>query len=239
MTVEDADKIMSAALKVFDRIRTLHLTGGGEPFLHPNLAEMTEAAMKYSDKFDKLMLFTNSLTAIPDKLLSILKQSNKIVVQVSHYGVNPKREQEILDKLLKNGIKCKVEKYYGESQSFGGWVDFGEWKKYGRTTHELENIFQNCAATRVMKGNWRTRDGKMHWCSRSQRGMELGLIPDNPDDYIDLFDDSESIERKREKFERISNAQSILACDYCSGHHGTDDASLRFPAAEQINDESN
>lgn len=235
MTIEEADAIISAACKVFDRIKILHLTGGGEPFLHPRLAEMCESAMKYAYKFDKLMLFTNSVTSVSDELLSVLKKyEDKIVVQVSQYGVNLEREKDILNKLLENNVNCKIEKYYGDVQSFGGWVDFGVWEKRNRTPEELGSVFKNCAITRDMGGNWRTRDGKLHWCSRSQRGMELGLIPDNLDDYIDLLDNMESIQRKREKFENISNAHSISACDYCSGHQGTSDTSLRFPAAEQL-----
>jgi hypothetical protein len=235
MTVDEAGKILSAAFEVFDSIETLHLTGGGEPFLHPYLAELTEATMEYADKFGKLMIFTNSVTAISPELLTLFKlYYNKIIVQVSQYGINPEREQDILDTLIENGVSCKVEKYYGSDQAFGGWVDFGEWRKQGRTPQELESIFKNCAVTRDMGGNWRTRDGKLHWCSRSQRGMELGLIPDEPDDYIDLLDTAVSVKQKREKYIRISNARSISACDYCSGHQGTSDDSKRFPAAEQV-----
>ena len=36
MTVAEAERILEAAFSVADRITTLHLTGGGEPFLHPN-----------------------------------------------------------------------------------------------------------------------------------------------------------------------------------------------------------
>ncbi len=35
MTVEEAQKILDAAFDVADRIKTLHLTGGGEPFFAP------------------------------------------------------------------------------------------------------------------------------------------------------------------------------------------------------------
>jgi hypothetical protein len=83
-----------------------------------------------------------------------------------------------------------------------------------------------------MHGNWRTRDGKVHWCSRSQRGTELRLLPGNVDDYVDLLDGITG-EEKRAKFERIANKKNLSACDYCSGDQGTRDASKRFQAAEQ------
>jgi hypothetical protein len=112
-------------------------------------------------------------------------------------------------------------------------VDFGEWKPRGRADTELNATFRNCGITRHMNGNWRTRDGTAHWCQRSQRGKELGILPDYTGDYVDLFSD-ESAAQKREKFRFIMNARYLSACDHCSGDHGTDDAAKRFPAGEQI-----
>jgi hypothetical protein len=157
-----------------------------------------------------------------------------LVIQASLYEVNPKREEDVLSVLEATGAKLKIEKYYGDDQSFGGWVDFGEWKSQDRPDKELRGVFKNCAVTRDMHGNWRTRDGKIHWCSRSMRGMELGLIPDNPDDYIDLFNEKETKEQKQRKFTSIAGAQYISACDYCTGNQGTGDPNKRFKAAEQI-----
>lgn len=233
MTVEEERRILSAIFEVCDRINTLHLTGGGEPFLHVKLSEMIDEAMKYSDKFNRLMLFTNSTIPVSENLLdSIKKYTDKIVVQLSQYGINPEREQAVAKLLLSNGVNCKIEKYYGDEQSFGGWVDFGAWEKHDRTNEQIEQVFRNCAVTRDMHGNWRTRSGKVHWCSRSMRGMELGLIPDDPNDYVDLFDNT-GIEEKRVKFNRIAESKGLSACDMCSGNQGTDDKSKRFSAAEQ------
>lgn len=234
MTVNDEEKILSAAFDTIDYIKTLHLTGGGEPFLHPQLGELIEGAMKYSEKFDRLMLFTNCTVPVSPKLMSALvKYKEKILVQVSRYGLFPEREEKTLQSLLDNHICCKVVKYYGEEQDFGGWVDFGPWISQNKDAKTLEKRFRSCALTDVMHGNWRTRDGKVHWCTRSQRGMELGLIPDHPEDYVDLFD-STSREEKQEKFRQISKKQYISACDHCSGDPGTEEAALRHPAAEQI-----
>jgi hypothetical protein len=233
MTIDEAKRILGAAFEVCDHISTLHLTGGGEPFLHPELPELIKASCRYSDKFDRLMLFTNSTIPIKNDLLEIMtRHKDKLLVQLSQYGINPKRERNTAKLLTDNGIKCKIEKYYGDDQSFGGWVDFGSWDSYGKTPAELEQEFKACSITRVIKGNWRTRDGKVHWCSRSQRGMELGLLPDNPDEYVDLFDPS-GVEEKRARFAAIASAPYISACDRCSGDFGTTGTSKRFRAAEQ------
>lgn len=233
MTVTEAERILAALFDVCDRVTTLHLTGGGEPFLHPRLPELIETAMKYADRFDRLMLFTNSTVPIgPDLLGAIGRNKAKIVVQLSRYGINPQREQTAAQLLAERGVSCKIEKYYGDDQVFGGWVDFGAWEPRGRPPGELERVFGDCAVTRDMRGNWRTRDGKVHWCSRSQRGAELGLLPENTDDYVDLLGGASDLD-KRAKFERIAAARYLMACDWCSGDQGTDDKTKRHRAAEQ------
>ena len=236
MTTDEAAHILSEIFLIADHVRMLHLTGGGEPFLHPKLTELIELCMEYSDRYSWLMLFTNTTVPVSDTLLDTLKRyKDKIVIQTSLYGLYPEREKDVLNAFISNDIRCKIEKYYGDEQSFGGWVDFGKWESYNRLTNELVDIFHGCAVTRDMHGNWRTRDGKVHWCSRSQRGMDLGLIPDNPDDYIDLFDSTSVIE-KREKFKTIATTQYISACNHCSGEQGTNDMSRRYKAAEQERD---
>lgn len=234
ITVEEAERVFAAAFDVCDRIVTLHLTGG-EPFLHPKLPELINAAFKYKSKFDRLMLFTNSLVIIEPKVLdAIVRRKENIFIQLSQYGLNPEREVFVAKLLLENGIACKIEKYFGEKQSFGGWVDFGKWECYGRTRDEAIETYQSCAVTRQMRGNWRTRSGQVHWCSRSQRGVELGLIPDNADDYVDLFDEKTNRDEKRMKFQKIMHAKSLFACNYCSGDQGTTNVAKRFVAAEQV-----
>lgn len=233
MTLDECRKLLNAFFDVVDYVDILHLSGGGEPFLHRQLAELAGLCMEYGRHFGKLMLFTNCTVAPTQPLLDTLRRHrDKIVVQVSRYGIKPEKEAEVLAVLESAGVALKVEQYYGEEQSFGGWVDFGRFEPHGRTPEELHGIFQNCAVTRDMGGNWRGRDGKVHWCSRSQRGLELGMIPDFPKDYVDLFDHS-SREEKREKFRAIQKAGYLLACDYCSGDQGTADITKRYAAAEQ------
>ena len=234
MTVDEERRVLKAIFEVCDHIEILHLTGGGEPFLHKQFAEMIETAMEYSEKFDKLMLFTNCTVPLIPKVFDKLKfYKEKVFVQLSRYGFKPEQEEEFVQAIQSGGIQNRVRKYYDADQSFGGWISFGGWERQGKSKNVLTKRFKKCAVTCKLNGNWRTRDGKVHWCSRSQRGMELDFLSDNPDDYVDLFDVS-TAEEKRAKFLKIANKSYISACDYCSGDQGTDDSTLRFPAAEQV-----
>lgn len=233
MTLDEEKRILDALFKIYNRIETLHLTGGGEPLLHKQLTEMISLAMQYQDRFDRLMIFTNCTIPLTQELTdTLIKYKEKIFIQLSLYGVKHEAEKNFVQLIESANIPHRVRKYYGEDQAFGGWVNFGNWEKGGLSSDELENKFQGCAVTRVFGGNWRTRDGKVHWCSRSQRGTELGLLPDFPSDYVDLLDDT-SIGEKRAKFEQIAGRKYINACDYCSGEQGTEDTALRVKAAQQ------
>lgn len=236
LTISECRNILQAFFEVVDHVQTLHLSGGGEPFLHKQLADLVEECMRYTDQFDRFMLFTNSTVVPSFELLEVLKKyREKLVVQVSHYGIMPEREASVLEKIQSTGVTVKFQKYYGEDQTFGGWIDFGAWEDRGRSQNDLEKIYHHCGITSNMRGNWRTRDGKIHWCSRSQRGSELGLLPDFPDDYIDLFDHI-SVDEKREKFRSFLNRPYINACRFCSGDVGTQNLEKRYQAAEQMGD---
>ncbi|MBR1494694.1 MAG: radical SAM protein [Acidaminococcaceae bacterium] len=234
LTPDEACRILNALFEVVDHVKLLHLSGGGEPFLNQHLPELIDLCFEYGDKFDRLMTFTNSTILPKQELLEALERyGNKIIVSCSNYGLNLECAKEVYQKLEERGIPKRITKYYGEDQDYGGWVDFGPWDARGRASEELHKVFHNCGVTKFLHGNWRTRDGKCHWCQRSQRGMELGLLPDCSEDYVDLFGD-ESAEEKREHFKRIMEAHYLSACDHCSGDHGTEDVTKRFPAGEQI-----
>jgi hypothetical protein len=233
MTVPELRRLLDAFFEVVDSVEMLHLSGGGEPFLNKNLAEMIDLVFEYETRFERFMTFTNGIVPVPDKLFKALSNKPKLIVQNSDYGNMPERSEELRKCFAEKGINFRVNKYYGNNQDYGGWVDFGPWDSYGRTQEELAQIFANCGITKHMRGNWRTRDGKVHWCQRSQRGMELGLLPENSDDYVDLFS-SESREQKQNKFRKIEQARYLLSCDHCSGNHGTEDVTKRFPAGEQL-----
>jgi hypothetical protein len=235
MTLDEEQKILEAVFNVVDRVHTLHLSGGGEPFLHKDLPALIDAAFEYESRFERFMLFTNSTIPVSDDLLAALgRHKDKTLVHASDYGIHPERTAEIYKILNANGINTRVLKYYGEAQDFDGWVDFGDYKSRGRTKAELNTVFSNCAVTRDMHGNWRTRDGTLHWCSRSQRGLELGLLPMFNDDFVDLLDKNTTCEHKREQIRRIMGNQHLQACDWCSGDQGTGDHSKRYPAAVQL-----
>lgn len=234
---ETVARTMDKYFEVVDYVQWFEFSGG-EPFMHKDLHKMVKKSMEFSSQFDKLLILTNGTLLPNEELLKILiEYSSRIVIMISHYG-ELSHQAEALENLMKeHHIECDVKVYYGESQHFGGWVDYGDFRNYNRSEEELITLFRECGATK-MSGCFTTHGGEMHWCVPSARGMRLlGKVPRDKTDYIDLFDESMSIEEQRAKIKLISEKKYISACNYCSGHHGTSDLSLRHKAAEQIGDE--
>ena len=233
LSLDMAKDILTAFFYVIDHVEILHMSGG-ETFLHPTLPEIIEACMKYRSQFDRFMIFTNSTVPISEALLDTLKKHKDcVVVHASDYNLTPDITDDVLGKLEDAGINVRRLHYHGDNQDFGGWVDYGGFEFRNLSPEALAIQFSTCAITSNMRGNWRTRDGKLFWCTRVHRGYELGLIPTDGKDFVDILDASTTRDEKRKKFKKIANAKYIDACNYCSGDCGTEEANKRFSAAKQ------
>lgn len=231
MTTEEFSDTLKAVFEIADHIKKVQITGG-EPLLHPNLPEMIEECFKYSKQFEKLWLFTNCAVPMKPKVLqTLLKYKEKVLIHASDYGLRCDIADELVETLKRNHLEYRYLKYYGENQYLDGWVDQGDFILHGRSKAELEDNFAKCPHVE-RGGSWYVRGGQMHWCGRSIRGTEVGKIPLREEDYLDIF--SGSIEGRREKLRTLMNAKTILACDYCNGYYGTEDACKRHPAGEQV-----
>jgi hypothetical protein len=207
---------------------------GGEPLLHNQLPDMVEHVIKYSSQFEKLLIITNG-TLMPTETLEkvLIQHRNKMLIQISHYGAVSIKADEFAKRLKDNNVDVQIKKYFGNDQHFGGWVDYGDFKLKNRSESQLQSIFSRCGATK-MNGNMTTHNGKIHWCVPSARLMTvLGHIPDADSEYIDLFDDTLSVQEQRKKIENLYSKKYISACNYCSGDFGSETAK-RYPAGEQI-----
>ncbi len=231
---EVIEKSIEKMFAIMDYIEWTEFSGG-EPLMHQDLDRMVAKMMEYKNQFDKLILMTNG-TILPQGRLAeeLIKHKDKIIVMMSHYGDLSKNAEPLIAFCQDHAIPIEVKKYYGEEQHFGGWIDYGDYHKYNRSETQLKEIYQNCGITQ-MKGCFTTHGGQMHWCVPSAKGMKLTQdIPDNREEYIDLFDETLTIAEQKAKVRRMQNREFISACDYCIGIFGTDDPSKRIQAAEQI-----
>lgn len=233
MCEEEWKKTLKKLFEVVDNVRRFQVTGG-EPLVHANLDEIIKEIFRYESQFEEFWIFSNCAVPIRDNVLEVLKMhKDKVMVHCSDYGTRPEVSEKNVRLLEENDIPHRYLKYYGENQYFDGWVDNGDFVAHNRSIEENTNIFKNCAHT-CRGGSWYVRGGQIHWCGRSIRGTELGMIPCIEDDYLNLFDETKTIEEKKQLFEVLKQRTVITACDYCNGYYGTEDTSKRYPAGEQM-----
>ncbi|MEW6064002.1 hypothetical protein P378_16735 [Desulforamulus profundi] len=204
---------------------------GGEPLLHPQLPDIMDFIIKYIDRIGTLEIITNGAVAPDKRLLNSLSRSGKIDILVDNYGPElSAKVPQIVEDFNEAGIKHRVRKYYGEDAHFGGWVDLLDLSKKNRTADETENIYKRCA----YPGPFRCFvifDGKAYICGVYKRCESLGIIPDNPSEYVDFSSDSEPIEEKRKQIQNFYNRRFFSACEYCNGFC---EDSKRYAPAEQL-----
>ena len=230
MELNDFNSAVDRIFEVVDRVDSLEFAGG-EPLLHSNLPHMIEKYMEYKNRFKQWLLVTNGTVQIGKDLMAVLSEHKQYgVFHISDYNIYPEKTNTLIETLDKIGFKYRVDKYHGDGQYQGGWVDPGLIEPRNRSKEALTDVFSNCGLVKN-GGCWRLYKGKIHLCTRSCRCIDEGL--DFPDDYLDLFDTRTDDAEKADKLRTILSGPYLEACDYCNGDLGTIDKSKRFPAAEQ------
>ena len=174
---------------------------GGEVFLYRELDQVLQACAA-SGKIGDISVATNG-TIIPDaKTLAALRES-KARVNISRYDPALQPDVERLKAVLKeNGIP-----YSHESSTV--WHDTGGFE---RMEDGLERRRYSACATSICNP---LLDGQLHLCGKSAL-MAEGMVPDCPDDYIDLRA-RPTRAAFREQWRKLLKRRTLSACSYCLG----------------------
>lgn len=212
---------------------------GGEALIRKDLADIVRHVSKYKDKFAEFRITSNGTIVPGDNLILALKDMNVGMggggaeMLVDDYGAPSRNAKLVKTKLEENGIRCIYRDYCGDDAYCNGWVVYGEYKK-NHTYAEACEIYSKCGLPRKLNLCFAVINGRMHPCMYSYQAMEFGAMPDDPSQYVDLFDTKSDLQEKRDKLAGYINAPLLTACMYCDGL--LDDRE-RFPAAEQASHE--
>lgn len=222
-------KTIDNYFSVVDGVGDFSITGG-EPLLHEDLGSILEKALEYSNQFNRILILTNGTLLFKKDVLQILsKNKDKCHVTISDYGKLSPKANVLVDILQQNDISCRTIQYSGDNLFCDGWVDYGDHSQKHFTQQDIEQKGKKCAI--------RNRDvsiiidGELHSCGRSFRRMELGIIPKNKNEYVDLFDESVPNIEKQKTIVNMFSTYGTTSCAYCNG---LCEDSERFPPAEQI-----
>lgn len=190
---------------------------GGEPFINKNMGKLIEW---YHDnnKIQGISVYTNG-TIVPDEAILEQLKKNKVKVHISDYKINRNKIDKVVDVFENNNINYFIRQY-------DSWQDAGGVEFRGYSLEKRKNIFVNC----FERNGYTFLKGKLYRCPRVAHAMNLGAMPDEKTDYVNL-----QMEDEKDSFKmQLKNLQERLwleGCNYCGGPNNH---IQNIPAARQV-----
>lgn len=177
---------------------------GGEPLMHKQIDVLIRRLIG-EKKIRHIQIVTNG-TIIPNESVLQAMQHDKISVNISNYGELVPQREALIDVLKKRGIHILVEPQLLTWRSTGGFED----RLY--SAEKIHQVFANCSVLECKSLN----AGRLYLCPRAFHGQELGMVPKNIAEFIDLRQvDAQAF---WEKLERLyENPIGLTTCRFCSG----------------------
>ena len=216
-TVEEMMEMTDRMLKIVDHVHYITIVGG-EVLLYKDLPVLITELMKYKDQFDQIEIITNGTVVPSEELISAVKKCGEKFRRflIDDYGRDlSKKVSESVDVLEKNQIGYRVNDYWSDNMWCDGWAYFGTYREALHTPEETVELLKKCSY-KSLGFSYVLYGGIADPCGRLNPRIDAGLEV-NPDEYIDLFDDSITVEQQREKINRINNASYLDFCRYCNG----------------------
>lgn len=210
-TFESIKEDIDIFFRWVDNLQILNLLGG-EPFLHPDVEEITRyICEKYSDKIEQVEFFTNGLVRLTDSMLDVI-QKYDIHIQVSDYrkGIPPvsARIDEFIQKLEERNIVYR-------RNIDNKWLNFGfpNYRNDEAGEEQMIQFFDKCYSP--FRG---LNDKKLYYCHLNTSAVCAGLFEDNHNDYFDLESYEEDRKKELVKFDLgYTESGYITYCRRCKG----------------------
>lgn len=216
-TLEQMKNSFKVYFEMVESVRMISLSGG-EPFLFSELDKLVDFLLTYEDRFEKLEIFTNGTLPIPNNLLHSASKSAKVSFLIDNYGPYVSTQVNTIETALKHaGISFKTRKYYDFDAHMNGWHDYGLSNGKKVNADEAKFRYEKCYGGK--NGNMLCTIFGTHLflCQLAEVGRRIGRIPLNDTLFIDLSDETTSIEEKLNQFRSILSVDYNPACAYCNG----------------------
>jgi organic radical activating enzyme len=175
---------------------------GGEPLMNKDWAHIVNGINeKNPDR--QIFIYTNGTITPKDEQLETFQGKN-VNFLITDYGKLSRNIEKLTEKLIKHGVSYV-------SNPVDGWVDCSSIRHHKRTVPQLKEVFKECC----VKYFYTLLDGKLYRCPFIANATNLNAIPDNPDNYVDLFSKTHDV---KQKIRRLVKTTSFFpACDFCDG----------------------
>ncbi len=196
-------RAISRICEAADHIMYFHVLGG-EPFLYKDLAVVLKF-MAARPEIGEIVVFTNGTLIPSDDVVAVLRK-RKFRVVISCYGKLSRKTGELEQLLSDHHIRYQInkEEFY--------WETHGDVSPRNRSSRELKRQFLECSTLCRSIFN-----GELHYCPRSGHASDLGFITPQRQEYVDLSDESVSIDKLRKMLMSFfyCRRKYITACKYC------------------------
>ncbi len=209
----DIIQSVSALLENVDLIYEVEILGG-EPLLHDALNEVV-AFLSKSRKILHIDIVTNG-TIVPSRELLEKIKLPKVAFVVDDYKDKSIHFDEICYILDNAGFPYRINRHWR-------WADLGDFSDRKYSLDVLNALQNKC----FFYGVNEILNGKLFRCPRSSHASALNLVPDYPEDYLNL--DSSLTRDDVRKF--LFEEKNLNICKHCNG---CIQDNLVLPVAEQM-----
>ena len=230
MLFEDVEKVLKRYFSIVDTVGIFSVLGG-EPLMHKDLGKILRLIGSYGEQIlERIDLVTNGTLDMKDDVLEFfIENAPKAKVIISHYGELSAKADMLVEKLERHGVNYRVANYHGDNLLYNGWLDFRDHSKKHFTQEAVEQQAQNCIVRR--QRYYLISEGEMHTCTRAHWRMREGIIPKNPNEYLNLLDENASIEMQKEILREMDRRIATTSCAHCDG---SNENRKRYVPAEQL-----
>ena len=171
--ISDCAKIANAC----EFIRYIELIGG-EPFLHPQLAEVVKGLLRL-ENVGYVKMFTNG-TVVPGAEMVELLKNKRVVLNFSNYeGQVEGKLADNIQTFRKILADEKIDYIFSESKT---WTDWGEFELRGRTDEQTAYNAKNCFCYNCH----RVYEGIIYRCPHQYAGIIKGKMGFTEGEYVNL-----------------------------------------------------
>jgi len=189
---------------------------GGEPFLHKQLYLIINKLIEES-KIKHIEIVTNGTIMPNGENLNVLAHK-KVNVSISDYGTLSNKKDEIIKVFAERNINTNVDQHI--------WFETNSLKQRGYSSEKMKSVFFSCSGAECKT----LYDGKLWVCPQALHGFLLGLVKENPHEYIDLRKSTKKEFWKKLK-QMYRSSIDLTTCYYCTG--GCAEFVKQVPCAEQ------
>ena len=181
---------------------------GGEVFMNKEWPVIVDRLVN-EPKARRVILYTNGTIIPKDSALEYLK-NDKVLVIISDYKYLSKKLNELKAVFEQNNIAYHI-------LEVNEWLDCSTIEQHNRGEEGNKKIFQLCCAKNMPT----LSDGKIFRCPYSANAFRLKAVPDNQNDYVDLYKEqlngSDLIQTKNKIRSYLNDIPYLKICDFCSG----------------------